>query len=124
MKKPPKGTDKTKATGGNQVALEKVNTSTINNTSTAYKWQRVLEAFITGKSYNRFESERLLHDHCLHSTVSSLERKGVTIFREFETVLGWRSNPTRVCRYWLDRSEANLRKAKNLLLQEFYHELK
>jgi len=79
------------------------------------KWQRVLNAFVDGKSFNRFESERLLSDHCLHTTVSTLQGFGVTIFREFETVKGWQGIPTRVCRYWLDRSDSNLKRAHDLL---------
>lgn len=65
------------------------------------KWKRVLTAFLSGQSYNRFEAEQLLHDHCLHSTVSDLEEKGVRISREWETVAGYEELPTRVMRYWL-----------------------
>jgi hypothetical protein len=65
------------------------------------KWQRVLEAFVAGRSYNRFEAERALNDHCLHSTVSSLQDMGVAIHRESETVPGYQGCPTVVRRYWL-----------------------
>lgn len=90
------------------------NTQTNLNT-TPKKWQRVLAAFLTGKSYNRFESERHLNDHCLHTTVAYLQGQGLSIFREYEKVPGWQGLPTRVCRYWLERSEANLKRAKALL---------
>lgn len=106
--------DKTKATGCNQVTSENT-TKKPNDKPLPKKWQRVLTAFLEGKSFNRFESERQLNDHCLHTTVSTLQGFGVTIFREFETVSGWQGIPTRVCRYWLDRSVANLNRA-NLLL--------
>lgn len=72
-----------------------------NNSSKPKKWQRVLAAFLAGKSYHRFEAERLLNDHCLHTTVSTLQGMGLVIHREFETVPGYQGAPTRVCRYWL-----------------------
>lgn len=109
----PSNLDKTKATGCNQMALE--TTSEINNSITCKKWQRVLSAMFTGKSFNRFESERQLNDHCLHTTVSALQGRGINILREFETVPGYQGIPTRVCRYWLEQSEPNLRRAAILL---------
>lgn len=65
------------------------------------KWQRVLGAFLAGRSYNRFEAERDLNDHTLPSTVSSLQEMGVTILRRMETVPGYMGCPTEVMRYWL-----------------------
>jgi hypothetical protein len=75
-----------------------------SNGSTLSKWQRVLEAFLTGKSFNRFEAARELHDHCLHSTVSTIQGKGVRIYRREETIPGYQGSPTRCCRYWLPSS--------------------
>lgn len=72
-----------------------------NNSSIPKKWERVLAAFYRGQSFNRFEAERQLNDHCLHSTVSTLQDMGLVIERQFETVPGYRNIPTRVCRYWL-----------------------
>lgn len=86
-----------------------------NPTPIPKKWQRVLSAFLDGRTFNRFESERQLNDHCLHTTVSTLQYMGVTILREFETVPGYLGVPTRVCRYWLEQSEPNLRRASILL---------
>lgn len=108
-----KNLKKTKATGGNQVANEKHNN--LNPTPIPKKWQRVLSAFLDGRTFNRFEAERQLNDHALHSTVSSLQAKGVTVLREFETVPGYQGIPTHVCRYWLEQSEPNLRRASFLL---------
>ena len=68
---------------------------------TPLKWRRVLAALVTGASFNRFEAERMLHDHCLHSTVSTIQKMGVTIMRHMETVRGYHGIATRVCRYWL-----------------------
>ena len=65
------------------------------------KWRRVLRAFYDGKTLNRFEAERLLHDHCLHSTVSTIQAKGVTILRKTERVPGYMGISTECCRYWL-----------------------
>lgn len=76
---------------------------------TPRKWQRVLAAFLTGRSFNRFQAERPvedggLSDHCLHSTVSEIQEKGVVISRKFEKVPGYQNIPTEVKRYWLDLS--------------------
>lgn len=106
--------DKTKATGGKQVALEST-TKKPNDNRLPKKWQRVLTAFLEGKSFNRFEAERQLNDHCLHSTVSTIQSFGITIFRETETVRGWQGIPTRVCRYWIDKSSENINRANGLL---------
>lgn len=65
------------------------------------KWRRVLAALLSGRSFNRFEAERELRDHCLHSTVSTIQSKGVPIERRDEVVPGYQGIPTHVCRYWL-----------------------
>ena len=53
------------------------------------KIDRVYTALMEGRSFNRFEAETALHDHCLHSTVATLERKHrITINRMYETVHG------------------------------------
>ena len=73
---------------------------TINHSKPETKIKRVLDALANGRSFNRFEAEQFLHDHALHSTVSSLQNGyGLTIHREFETVPGFRGYATRVCRY-------------------------
>lgn len=67
---------------------------------------KVLDYFLTGRSSNRFEAERLLHDHCLHSTVSTLQKLyGIQISRIAETVPGFEGNPTQCCRYWIEPEE-------------------
>ena len=61
------------------------------------KNERVFQALMSGRSFNRFEAERQLFDHCLHSTVATLEMKHrITISREYETVSG---------RYWISEEE-------------------
>lgn len=65
------------------------------------KWRRVLAALHAGRSFNRFEAERALADHCLHTTVSVLQGKGLIILRRDEVVPGYAGIPTHVNRYWL-----------------------
>ncbi len=77
------------------------------------KIQRVLEGFYVGNSYNRFQAERELHDHCLHSTVARIQSMGVIILRREETVPGFGGAPTRVMRYWL--APASRERAAELL---------
>lgn len=67
------------------------------------KWRRILSMFVEGKTLNRFEAERV-GDHTLHSTVSGIQTRGVTILRKEEVVPGYMGCSTRVCRYWLDPS--------------------
>lgn len=76
------------------------------------KKQRVLAALLR-RSYNRFEAERELHDHCLHSTASSIQRDGVAVARRWETVPGFMGSKTRVCRYWI--AEVDREAAERLL---------
>ena len=69
------------------------------------KLYRVLSALLE-RSYNRFESERLLHDHALHSTVSTIQNKyGIRVDRKSETIPGFEGAPTRVSRYWISSSQ-------------------
>jgi len=72
-----------------------------NTTCKSKKWRRVLQAFLAGGSFNRFESARQLHDHCLHSTVARIQSMGVTILHEEGSVPGFEGAPTKVCRYSL-----------------------
>ena len=77
----------------------------------------VLFALVQGYSFNRFQAERELNDHCLPSTVSALQGKGISIHREMEKIpcLGGAAT-TEVARYRLLPSE--IAKAKMLLGQE------
>lgn len=77
------------------------------------KWRRVLSAFASGRSWNRFEAERELHDHCLHTTVSTIQQKGIPVSRKDEIVPGYQGIPTHVSRYWLDKEA--LQRARELL---------
>jgi hypothetical protein len=70
------------------------------------KANTVFEALMEGRSFNRFEAARVLHDHCLHSTVAKLQKvKSITIERKFEAVLGYRGSQISVCRYWISPEE-------------------
>ena len=67
------------------------------------KLERVLTYLATGRSLHRFEAEREVNDHCLHSTMSEIKHSlGISYQVKYETVPGWRGHPTRVARYWLD----------------------
>lgn len=80
---------------------------------------RVLEALMTGQSFNLFEAESQLHDRSLHSTVSTLQSNyGISISRQRESVPGYEGTPTSCCRYWIDVTE-RLR-----IRYERYHEKK
>lgn len=67
----------------------------------ARKWQRVLRAFLSGRSLNRWEAARDLRDWCLHSTVADLEARGVRIARKSEVVPG-QFGAVHCKRYWLE----------------------
>ncbi len=75
----------------------------------------ILGRFLAGATLNRFEAERH-HDHCLHSTVATLESLGVVIGRKWETVPGLGGRATVRCkRYWLEATVENLVIAKRLM---------
>jgi len=96
------------------------NKLSVNNSTKTHKVKPgtkvygVLLALAQGRSFNRFEAERELHDHCLHSTVSTIQRLGVRVYRQRETVpcLGG-TKTTDVMRYRLLPHE--IEKAEMLL---------
>ena len=53
-----------------------------------------------GRTLNRFEAAREFRDSCLNTTISQLEKRGLTIHRKNETVPG-AFGPVHCCRYWL-----------------------
>jgi len=69
------------------------------------KIERVLRHLASGRSLNRFEAERELHDHCLHSTVSEIQGRGIPVFRHMEKVRGYQGCPARVARYRIATKE-------------------
>lgn len=77
------------------------------------KWKRVLQAFVDGRSLNRFEAARNLRDWCLPSTVAGLELRGVRIERRDEVVPGYQGIPIHVKRYWI--APESHRRARELL---------
>lgn len=64
------------------------------------KWARITRALLDGRTLNRFDANREHRDSCLNTTISQLERRGLTILRKNETVPG-AFGPVHVCRYWL-----------------------
>lgn len=78
------------------------------------KKQRVLKAFLAGEKHTRFSAEKYLHDHCLHSTVSHLQKDlGINISREFIIVPGFEGQPTRCCLYWMSKESIDRYYDKN-----------
>jgi len=72
------------------------------------KTRSVLDALMSGESFNRFESARKLHDHCLHSTISTLHNKyGIQIERVMENVPNFLGKKTTCKRYWLSEESIN-----------------
>lgn len=80
------------------------------------KLETILVQFVMGRNMNRFEAEHH-HDHCLHSTVSTLQNSyGIQIARKFEYVPCLHGRGSVRCkRYWLDSKPDNLTAARALL---------
>jgi hypothetical protein len=86
-------------------------------TKSTTKKGRVLNDFLIGNSHTRFSAARLLNDHCLHSTVASLERdEGIKISRKFITITGYEGSPTRCCLYWLEQDEIDRYRQKQMTI--------
>lgn len=86
-----------------------------NDSKRPSKVATILKLFLQGRNLNRFEAE-IHYDHCLHSTVSSLEDYGVRIARVWERVpcLGGKAT-VRCKRYWLEATMDNTSFARALL---------
>jgi hypothetical protein len=86
------------------------------NPENTTKLEAILRIFAGGKSLNRFEAERH-HDHCLHSTVSGLERGYRVAFdRRWESVPCLRGRASVRCkRYWLRPTPENIAAVQALL---------
>jgi hypothetical protein len=70
------------------------------------KIARVLGYQVFSGSLNRFEAERDVGDHCLHSTISSLAHGyGLNFERQLERVPNHWGQPCDVTRYSLPTSE-------------------
>lgn len=69
------------------------------------KLRRIFAELAHGRSLNRFEAESL-GDHCLHSTVSTIQQRyRIIVSRREEIVRGFGGHPTRVVRYWFEPAE-------------------
>ena len=65
----------------------------------------VLAELAHGRSLNRFEAERDLHDHVLPSTIQRIERLGIAVMHQPETVPGFAGSRVQTVRYSLEASE-------------------
>ncbi|MBT3038826.1 MAG: hypothetical protein KME37_07760 [Candidatus Thiodiazotropha sp. (ex Codakia orbicularis)] len=87
--------------GGKIITEKQFNSSTLSHKT---KEGKVAIALMR-RSFNRFEAARELHDWCLHSTAATLQSKGITVNRVFESIPNYQGKKIRVCRYWIDASE-------------------
>lgn len=79
------------------------------------KTGRILSLLVAGKTLNRFEAEDH-HEHCLPSTISTLQREGIVIERVNEAVPCVNGAYTcHVKRYWLGTQPENIKHARALL---------
>jgi hypothetical protein len=70
------------------------------------KKQRVLEAFLSGEKHTRFSAEKALHDHCLPTTVSEIQRDyEISVSRKLINVPGYQGKNTQCCLYWVEQDE-------------------
>lgn len=86
------------------------------HTPKATKLEIILRHLVNGKSLNRFEAEHH-HDHCLNSTISTLQNgHGIIIDRERETLPCLNGTAkVSVKRYWLSTAPENIKRARTLL---------
>lgn len=77
----------------------------VDATARPRKWARVLQAFVDGRTLNRFEAAHDLRDHIIPTTVSQLEQRGVTILRRNEVLPG-AFGPVHCKRFWLAAASA------------------
>src|SRR5690606_2202371 len=74
-----------------------------HSTRPLHKWKRILKCMADAGHLTRFDAERL-GDHCLNSTISRLQRRGIHVMRE-QIELEGRFGVIHCCRYWLDAGE-------------------
>ncbi len=81
------------------------------------KLESMLYRFACGKKFHRFSAERVM-DHCLPSTISSLQQAhGIWFARKWISVPNRLGTETRVMSYWLEGKD--LEKARKIAgLQE------
>ena len=66
-----------------------------------HKWQRILFAFMDGKSWHALEAVRELGTTCLHSDIAGLEARGLKFHHERINVPGHGGSQAAVVRYTL-----------------------
>lgn len=70
----------------------------------AYKWERELRELLKGPRTSRELEREPVFDHCAHSTISELRKKGVDIDTEIVEIPGYAGLPARIARYTLTPS--------------------
>ena len=66
-----------------------------------HKWQRILAAFLDGRSWHTFDAMRELRSSCLHTDISLLEARGLRFNRNRIAVTGYGGAKTHVMAYRL-----------------------
>jgi hypothetical protein len=106
--------DKTKATGGNQMAFESTTKKPQYNTKKSSILKKFIELGDVGMTC--FDAANRYHDYVLRSTVSDIQRDfGIQFARERIKVPNSFGKFTDCMRYWLD--DFNRAKATNFLSQ-------
>ena len=67
----------------------------------AHKYQRVLRALLERPHTSRELEREPVFDHCAHSTVAELRKRGIAIDTNMVEILGYAGLPARVARYTL-----------------------
>ena len=92
------------AVGSSATGLgQNYDTPSITRHKGALKWRRVLRALIERPSLHRFTAERdpEVRDHCLPTTVSELQKRGISIERKIIEVPGYQGGVAHIAEYWL-----------------------
>ena len=79
------------------------------------KWHRVLDALVRRPSLHRFTAERdpEVRDHCLPTTISELQKRGLVIERKIIEVPGYQGGVAHIAEYSL--APADREAARRLL---------
>lgn len=76
-------------------------TSQPTHATAARKWQRVLRSLLAGPKTSR-QLETECYDHCSHSTIAELRRKGVRIHSDLVKIQGYAGLPAYIARWTIE----------------------
>lgn len=86
-------------------------TGTDGNTATTakdpVKIERVFKMLLDGWKGTKFQAETQLHDHCLNTSVSIIQRRyNIKVSRKWITIPGYQGLSTHCKLYWIEPSDA------------------